>query len=49
MNNQHPRADYMLARLFATLLFGALLFVVGYGMGEHRGYDMARAECRAAP
>ena len=39
-------ADYVLARLFATLLFGAALFVAGYYMGEHRGYLMAKAECK---
>ena len=36
MNPKYPRADFMLARLFATLLFGACCFVVGYLVAEYR-------------
>jgi len=36
MNPKYPRADFMLARLVATLLFGACCFVVGYLVAEAR-------------
>jgi hypothetical protein len=36
MNPKYPRADFMLARLVATLLFGACCFVVGYLIAEAR-------------
>jgi len=32
----YPRADFMLARLVATLLFGACCLVVGYLIAEAR-------------
>ena len=32
----YPRADFMLARLVATLLFGATCVVVGYLVAEAR-------------
>ena len=31
-----PKADYMFARLFATILFGVCMFVVGYMSAEIR-------------
>ena len=32
----YPRAEYLLARLVATLLFGACCFAVGYLIAEYR-------------
>jgi len=31
-----PKADYMFARLFATILFGVCMFVIGYLCAEVR-------------
>ena len=36
-HNAPPRADFMLARLFATLLFGVIMLVIGFLLGEYRG------------
>ena len=36
MKVEYPKAEFMLARLFATVLFGVMMFVIGYMSGEYR-------------
>ena len=39
-------AGYLLARLVATLLLGVLCFVIGFYVGEQRGYKIGKEHCK---